>query len=130
PPGVVIVTDEPYAAYKLKNKLWERNDKREPDQRWRTPHEFKVYGLPSTVASEGLLPAGVIETLRPMPREFHVYIVDADVAKVASRVMRIANVAHGGKEAAKPLADVARYLSRMAALPCGVRHLSEYLAGP
>lgn len=130
PPGVVIVTDELHAAYKLKDELWKRNDKREPDRRWRTPHEFKICGLPSTVASEGLLPAGAIETLQPMPREFDVYIVDADVAKVANRLMRIANAAPGGREAAKPLSDAAAYLSRMAALPCGMRHLSEYLAGP
>lgn len=130
PPGVVIVTDEPHAAYKLKNELWERNDKRELARRWRSPHEFKICGLPSTVASEGLLPAGALETLHPMPREFDVYIVDADVAKVANRLIRIANAAPGGREAAKPLVDAAAYLSHMAALPCGVRHRSEYLAGP
>lgn len=130
PPGVVIVTDEPLAAYKLKDELWKRNNKREPDRRWRTPHEFKICGLPSTVASEGLLPAGVLETLHPIPKEFEVYIVDADVAKVANRLIRIAKSVPGGKEAAKPLVDAASYLSRMAALPCGVRYLSEYLAGP
>lgn len=130
PPGVVIVTDELHAAYKLKDELWKRNDKREPDRRWRTPHEFKVCGMPNTVAREGLLPPGTVETLHPMPREFDVYIVDADVAKVANRLVRMANAAPGGREAAKPLVDAAAYLSRIAALPCGVRHLSEYLAGP
>ncbi len=130
PPGVVIVTDEPQAAYKLKNELWERNDKRELARRWRSPHEFKICGLPSTVASVGLLPAGALETLHPMPREFDVNIVDADVAKVANKLMRIARAVPGGKEAETPLGVAAAYLSRMAALPCGVRHLSEYLAGP
>ena len=130
PPGVVIVTDEPQAAYKLKNELWERNDKRELARRWRSPHEFKICGLPSTVASVGLLPAGALEALHPMPREFDVNVVDADVAKVANKLMRIAKAVPGGKETAKPLANAAAYLSRMAALPCGVRHLSEYLAGP
>jgi len=129
-PGVVIVTDEPHAAYTLKNELWEQNHKRDSARHWRTPHEFKIVGFPSTVASEGLLPAGTRETLHPMPREFDVYIVDADVAKVANRLMRIANAAPGGRAAAKPITDAATYLSRMAALPCGVRHLSEYLAGP
>lgn len=130
PPGVVIVTDEPQAAYKLKNELWERNNKRELARRWRSLHAFKICGLASTVASEGLLPAGALETLHPIPREFDVNIVDADVAKVANKLMRIAKAAPGGKEAAKPLAAAVAYLSRMAALPCGVRHLSEYLAGP
>ncbi|WP_275100233.1 hypothetical protein [Sedimenticola hydrogenitrophicus] len=128
PPGIVIVTDEPHVAYSLKNELWKRNDKREPGRRWQTPHEFKVCGFPSTTTSDGLSPAGVPETLHPLPREFDVYIVDADVAKVARSLMRIVNAAHG-KEAAKPLTDAAAYLSRIAALPCGVRYLSEYLAG-
>lgn len=130
PPGVIIVIDEPQAAYKLKNEIWERNDKRELSRRWRSPHEFKICGVPSTVASEGLLPAGALETLHPIPKEFDVYIVDAGVAKVANRLIGIAKAVPGGKEAAKPLVDAVAYLSRMAALPCGVRHLSEYLAGP
>lgn len=130
PPGIVIVTDEPHAAYKLKNELWKRNEKRDSDRRWRSPHEFKISGLPSTVGADGLLSVGAIETLHPTPREFDVYIVDADVSKAASGLVRIAKSVYGGNEAAKPLVDAATYLSRMAALPCGLRHLSEYLAGP
>lgn len=129
PPGIVIVTDEPHAAYKLKNDLWALNEKRVPELRWRTPHEFLIAGLPSVVATEGLLPAGESEKLHPMPREFDVHIVDADVAKLTNKLMHIANSAPGGREAAKPLKNCAAYLSRMAALPCGVRHMSEYLAG-
>ena len=53
PPGVVIVTDEPHAAYRLKNELWEQNNKRDPGKRWKTPHEFKICGVPSTVDAEG-----------------------------------------------------------------------------
>ncbi|MBX3694750.1 MAG: hypothetical protein KF790_06225 [Steroidobacteraceae bacterium] len=130
PPGVVIVTDEPNAAYKLKNELWKRNDKREPGQRWHTPHEFKILGVPNAVTLDGLVPAQEREIQHPLPREFDVHVVDADAAKIANRLVGIANAAPGGREGAKPLVDAAAYLSRVAALPCGVRHLSEYLAGP
>ncbi|WGY70308.1 hypothetical protein KEC55_25025 [Burkholderia cepacia] len=129
-PGVVVVTDEPHAAYRLKDELWERNHKRDPQHRWDMRHEFRIAGIPSTVGNEGLLAAGTCEAAHPSPREFDVHIVDADAAKVANRLVRIASAAPGGQAAAKPLADAATFLSRLAALPCGVRHMSEYLAGP
>lgn len=129
-PGVVVVTDEPHAAYRIKDELWERNQKRDPQRRWHTPHEFRVAGIPSTVGNEGLLAAGSHEAAHPSPREFDVHIVDADTAKVANRLVRIASAAPGGREGAKALVEAATFLSRLAALPCGVRHMSEYLAGP
>lgn len=129
-PGVVIVTDEPHAAYRLKDQLWNRNQKRDPERRWNTPDEFSIIGMPSTVGIDGLLPCGVTEAAHPAPREFDVSIVDADAARVANKLVRIATAAPGGRDAAKPLFEVASFLSRLAALPCGVRHMSEYLAGP
>ncbi len=129
-PGVVVVTDEPHAAYRIKDELWKKNAKRDQQQRWHTPDEFGIVGMPSTVGAEGLLPSGVIECAHPARRDFDVSIVDADAAKVANKLMRIANSVPGGKDAAKPLVEAASFLSRLAALPCGVRHMSEYLAGP
>lgn len=129
-PGVVVVTDEPHAAYRLKDELWERNHKRDLHHRWHTRNEFRVSGIPSTVGNEGLLAPGTREAAHPSPREFDVHIVDADAAKVANRLIRIAGAAPGGQASAKPLADAAAFISRLAALPCGIRHMSEYLAGP
>lgn len=129
-PGVVVVTDEPHAAYRLKDELWKRNQKRDPQHRWHTPHEFRIIGMPSTVGADGLLPSGATEVAHPAPREFDVSIVDGDAAKVANKLVRIANAMPGGRDAAKPLIEAASFLSRLAALPCGVRHMSEYLAGP
>ena len=130
PPGVVVVTDDVYAADRLKDELWKKNQKRDPQHCWQTPHEFSILGVPSTMGAEGLLPAGVNEVTHPAPREFDVSIVDADTAKVANKLVRIANAAPGGRDAAKPLIEVASFLSRLAVLPCGTRHMSEYLAGP
>ena len=129
-PGVVVVTDEPHAAYRLMDELGRRNQKRGSQHRWHKPHEFRIIGIPSTVGAEGLLPPGVAEVAHPAPREFDVSIVDADAAKVANKLVRIANTTPGGRDAAKPLIEAASFLSRLAALPCGVRHMSEYLAGP
>lgn len=128
-PGVIVVTDEPHAAYRLKNELWEQNQRRDAGNRWRTPHEYSIFGIPSIVGAEGLLAAGMREVAHPAPREFDVHIVDADAAKVANRLMRIASDAPGGREGAKPLVEAASFLSRLAAMPCGVRHMSDYLAG-
>ncbi|MGM8225056.1 hypothetical protein ACSV5M_00645 [Cellvibrio sp. ARAG 10.3] len=129
-PGVIIVTDEPHSAYKLKDELWKRNNKRESDLRWKSPHEYKIDAFPSIVGSEELLLKGAYECLHPMPKEFEVYIVDSDVAKVANKLTRIARDIPCGKEGAKPLIDAAAYVSRIAALPCGIKHLAEYLSGP
>lgn len=54
-PGVVVVTDEPHAAYRLKDELWERNHKRDLHHRWRMRHEFRISGIPSTRAMKGYL---------------------------------------------------------------------------
>ncbi len=129
-PGVVVVTDDPHAANLLKGALWEQNNKRDASRRWRTPHEYQILGIPSTVGAEGLLPPGAREAACPAPREFDVSIVDADAAKVASKLVHIASDAPGGREAAQPLMAAASFLSRLAALPCGARHISEYLGGP
>ncbi|MFY0663214.1 MAG: hypothetical protein JXQ97_01210 [Natronospirillum sp.] len=130
PPGVIVVTDEPHSAYKLKDELWKRNNKRELALRWKSPYEYTIHAFPSTVGSDGLLSKGESECLHPLPKEFEVYIVDSDVAKVANKLIRIAGGVPGGKEGAKPLVDAAAYVSRIAALPCGIKHLSEYLSGP
>lgn len=129
-PGVIVVTDEPHAAYRLKDELWELNKARPAPEQWRTPYEYSISGLPSVVDADGLLAPGGVEPLHPAPREFDVSIVDADAAKVANKLVRIANAAPGGREAAQPLVDAASFLTRLAALPCGVRHMSDYLAGP
>ncbi|WP_447791361.1 hypothetical protein [Pseudomonas farris] len=128
PPGVIVVTDEPHAAFALKNELWERNAEREKERRWRTPYEFSISGMPCTTRQEGLLPAGAIELTVPSPREFDVMVVDAEAAKVVNKLQRIVHQAPGGREAAKPIADAAWYLMRLATLPCGVRHLTEWLS--
>lgn len=130
PPGVVIVTDEHHVAVGLKNTIWELNNKRDQGKRWRTPKEYTISGVPCTVKQDGLLTAGSVESLIPSPRVFDVIVVDAEAAKVVNKLLRIADQAVGGREAAKPITDAAWYLSRLAALPCGVSHLIEWLCSP
>lgn len=129
PPGVIVVVDEPHVAYRLKDKLWELNNKRDKANQWHTPHEFVISGIPSTVAGDGLGMDSAYEPEHPTPREFIIQIVDADIAKVTDKLVYIANTVSGGKKVAKPLMEAASFLSRLAALPCGVRHMSEYLSG-
>lgn len=127
-PGIIIVTDEPHAAYRLKDELWKRNQKLDPQRRWHMPHEFKVVGIPSSVGDQGLLPIGVTESANLALREFNISIVDADAAKVANKLARIASSVHGGKNASQPILKTASFISRLSALPCGVKHMSEYLS--
>lgn len=129
-PGIIIITDEPHAAFFLKDRLWELNNKRDLTVRWHTPYEYSIKGMPCAIKHEqdGLVPAGVVETLVPVPRELDVKIVDAETAKVVNKLQRIAKKAPGGREAARPVIDAVGYLTRMAALPCGVKHLVEWLS--
>lgn len=126
-PGVLIVADEPHAAYRLRDELHAQNLKRPASERWCVGQEYSIVGMPCAVKNDGLMPPGTVETRVPAPREIDTEIVDAEAAKVVSRLNRVANAAEGGREAAKPLTDAMAYLNRIAALPCGVRDLSQWL---
>ncbi|MCL8315532.1 hypothetical protein M9Y48_13150 [Enterobacter cloacae subsp. cloacae] len=130
PPGVVVIVDEPHVAYQLKDKLWELNNKREKANQWHTPHEFIISGIPSTEGGDGLEMDDRYKPEHPAPREFIINIVDAETAKIADKLVHIANTIPGGKKTGKPLIETSSFLSRLAALPCGVRHMSDYLSGP
>ena len=129
-PGIIVVTDEPHAAFGLKNRLWELNKKRDPKDRWHTPHEYSITGMPCSLKHkhDGLVPAGLKECLVPVPRELDVKIVDAEAAKVVKKLQRISKPVLVEREAMKPISDAASYLTRLAALPCGVNHLVEWLS--
>ena len=129
-PGIIIVTDEPHAAFSIKNRLWDLNKKRDKAVSWHTPHEYSIIGMPCAVKyqQDGLVPAGIVESLVPVPRELDVKVVDAEAAKIVNKLQRIAKQTSGGIEVAIPVTDAAGYLTRMAALPCGVSHLVEWLS--
>ncbi|MGL0754375.1 hypothetical protein ACJO72_22065 [Citrobacter freundii] len=129
PPGVIVVADEPHVAYQLKDKLWELNYKREKANQWHTPHEYIISGIPSTISGDGLGMDDTYEPEHPASREFIIHIVDADIAKVADKLLHIASTIPGGKKIGKPLIEASSFLCRLAALPCGIRHMSEYLSG-
>lgn len=127
-PGVLIVADEPHAAYRLRVELRALNAKRPAAERWNPGQEYSIVGVPCAVKNDGLLPPGTVEGRVPAPREIDTEIVDAEAAKVVSRLNRVANAAQGGREAAKAVTEAMAYLNRIAALPCGIRDLSQWLA--
>lgn len=127
-PGVLVVADEPHVAYRLREELVAQNAKRPAPDRWKDDREYSIVGVPCAVKHDGLMPPGTVETRVPAPREIDTEIVDAEAAKVVSRLNRVANSAEGGRENAKPVTDAMAYLNRIAALPCGVRDLSQWLA--
>jgi hypothetical protein len=129
PPGVIVLTDETFAAFALKDQLWELNNKRHSSLRWRSPHEYAIRGIPCLQRVDELLASEEMERVHPMPRVFDVHVVDAEASKTIEKLYRVAKEAPGGREGAKPVMEAATYISRLAALPCGVKHLVEYLSG-
>jgi hypothetical protein len=126
-PGVLVVSDEPHAAYRLKEKLWELNEKRAPDLRWPPSTGYDIIGIPSATRYDGLLPPGAPEPALPLPRELDTQIVDAEATKVINKLFQIAKETPGARETVQPVIDAAVYLTQLAALPCGVDTLMEWL---
>lgn len=126
-PGVLVVTDEPHAAYRLREELWELNEKRPPALRWLPGAGYDIIGIPSSTRHDGLLPPGAIEPALPAPRELDTQIVDAEAAKVINKLFQIARETQGSRETVQPIVDAAVYLTQLAALPCGVNTLMDWL---
>lgn len=127
-PGVLVVTDEPPAAYQLQRDLRKYDAKRAPELRWKhSEHAFRIEAQPSPVPNDGLLPTGQAEPRKPMPREIVTDVVDAQAAGVAQNFYRIAGELERERVDVKPLRDAARHLRRVAAWPCGARDVHEWL---
>lgn len=122
-PGILIVTDEPHAAFQLRTQLQDFNKKQ---RCWEGNNEYRIDAVCNGVAGDGLMEPGVTEPEHPVPREFDVEVVDAEANQVIRKLYRIAN--NIGRADAQPVLDAAGYLSRLAALPCGVSTLNEWLS--
>lgn len=128
-PGILIVTDEPHAARGLREQLHELNDKlKQHERHWKGHNTYEIAAVCNGTPDDALMEPGQESIEMPLPREFDVEVVDAEANAVISKLYRIANAL--GRVEAQPVLDAAGYLSRMAALPCGVATLSEWLSQP
>lgn len=125
-PGILVVTDDPRSAYALKDDLWRLNQERK-ELRWSRPNEYAITGIASALKEDGLVAPGQTEIRAPIPRTLDVSVVDADAAKVINKLYRLAGQVPNSQELAKPIWDAANYLARLAALPCSVVTLVEWL---
>jgi hypothetical protein len=126
-PGILIITDEPHAAIGLRKQLHELNDKlRQHERYWKGHEDYRISAICNGTPDDALMEAGLNSIEMPMPRDFDVEVVDAEANAVISKLYRIGNAL--GRTEAQPVLDAAGYLSRMAALPCGVATLTEWLS--
>lgn len=126
-PGILIVTDDPNAAFQIRHKLTEQSAQRTKNTHGNSRKDFWITGICSGVKEDGLLPPGVAELAVPVPREFKLEIVDTEAARVINRLYRIAGRLPNGYDSGRPVYEAASYLSRLAALPCGISTLVEWL---
>lgn len=127
-PGVLLITDDPRVAFKVKDDLWKANKERPRDQQWHRPDVYSIAAVPSTVKHDSLVTPGQHEIRAPQPREFDLEIVDGEAARVVNALYRLAGAVGGGIEDAQPLWQAGAYLSKLAALPCGVSTIVEWLS--
>jgi hypothetical protein len=122
-PGVLVVTDEPHAAYQLQAEL-----NKSTRQGGNNGSKFAISGILGSVGGDSLLPAGV-ESIEPVsPREFDVALVDSEAKRVINKLYRISRSLQQRNVDAGPVEEAAAYMSRLAALPCGVDTLVEWLS--
>lgn len=127
-PGIVVVTDDPPAAFALRQALLDQDKQRATGARLHPARDYRIVGVCGGSRDDGLLPAGVSDAEVPDPKEFNVEVVDTEAARVIDWLYRIAARLPGGRDSARPILDAAAYLARLAALPCGVNTLVEWLA--
>lgn len=125
-PGFVFVVDDPQAAFQLRQELTGPDVKRPGGSR-QFPRDYWITGICSGTKEDGLLPSGVTAVETPAPREFDVDIVDTEAARVINRLYRMLGRLPNGRESAEPVVQAANYVARLAALPCGVNTLVEWL---
>ena len=125
--GILIVTDDPNAAFQIRHKLTEQSAQRTKNPHGNSRKDFWITGICSGVKEDGLLPPGVAELAVPVSREFKLEIVDTEAARVINRLYRITGRLPNGRDSGRPVYEAASYLSRLAALPCGVSTLVEWL---
>ncbi len=126
-PGVLIVTDEPHAVIKLQHEINELNKKQKNKQKRKPEQNYSITGVYNGNKDDGLLPPGVTELEAPAPREFNLEIVDTEAACVINQLYQITRRLPNNQDTGRPLLDAASYISRLAALPCGVSTLVEWL---
>lgn len=125
--GILIVSDDPNAAFQIRHRLTEQSTQRTKNPHGNSRKNFWITGICSGVKEDGLLPSGVAELAVPVPREFKLEIVDTEAARVINRLYRIAGRLPNGRDSGRPVYEAASYLSRLAALPCGISTLVEWL---
>lgn len=125
--GVLIVTDDPNAAFQVRKELTKQDTKPQKSPHKKSARDYWITGICSGTKEDGLLPTGVAEPEVPVPKEFDLEIVDTEAARVVNRLYRIASRLPNGRDAGRPVLEAAGYLARLAALPCGVSTVVEWL---
>lgn len=126
-PGIVVVIDDAQAAFELRHELDIKNKERAPEQRWKMQRDFYIEGICNGVREDGLLPQGVASLPVPAAKTFDVSIVDTDAAKTVAQMYRIGRAVPARIGVANPVIEAAKYLTRLSALPCGMRDIQDWL---
>lgn len=120
-PGIVCITDDPRAAFELRDKLYDTTCASEL-----TP--FELHAVAGRVGGHSLVVnQPPIEATRPLT--FDLQLVDSDADRLCRDIYRVAKNNGLDTPDNNPLADVIGLVSRVSSLPCGLRDLDEEMKG-
>ena len=125
-PGVCIVADEPFIRSQLLQELARRATKGTPHATTLQQVALPMTGHPCWTVKEGFVAKGFIEPLTPTAKEVHVAFTDTHAAELIAQVDKLKSTAPD-QSSQDLLAEVSRYLSRLASLPSSTRVLMDWL---
>jgi hypothetical protein len=125
-PGVCIVADEPFIKNQLLQELARRVTKGDAQAATISNAGMAVKGYPCWTVRDGFIAKDFVEPLSPTPKEIRVFFTDTHAAELIAQVDKLKSTAHD-QISQDLLAEVSRYLSRLASLPSSTRVLIDWL---
>lgn len=116
-PGIICVTDDPRAAFELRDKLYDV-----ACASGLMP--FELHAVAGRVGGDSLVVnQSQIETTRPLT--FDLKLVDSDADRLCRDIYRVAKNNDLDSLDDNPLVEVVGLVSRVSSLPCGLRDLND-----
>jgi hypothetical protein len=125
-PSICIVADEPFIRNQLLKEIAHRGSKGKEKVNPIFKQGLPSKGYPCWVVKESFIVDGVVEHLKPTPKEPRIFVTDTHAAEIIGQLDRLKSSVPD-QASQDLLSEVSRYLSRLASLPSSTRVLINWL---